>query len=288
MSIEQARAYFAREAYAAFLGVQLVDVGPEHAVLRLPFVPEHTNAVGPLNGGASASLMSMAGATAAWAGLDLDMALHLGCVDLSIQYLSAAMQEDIVAVARVVRRGRDLFFLHIDIHTPQDKPICQGQMTYRGPHYGAHQPREHRAPALLPALKTMQPWTDPWLFRNYVTKLSIIPLHRQPGRLRLRMPCTPHHLDAYDRLHAGAVASLIDVAGTAAAWSLLSDRSGARGATIGMQIGYTQPTTSAVVADAHLQQRTEEIFISTVQVTAEDAGQLVAMGQVTYRLIEPW
>jgi uncharacterized protein (TIGR00369 family) len=287
MSIEQARAYFAREAYAAFLGIQLVDLGAEHAVLRLPFVPEHTNAVGPLNGGASASLMNMAGAIAAWAGLDLDMPLHLGCVDLSIQYLSAAMQEDIVAVARVVRRGRDLLFLRIDIHTPQDKPICQGQITYRGAHYGVHKPREHSVPALLPALETLRPWADPWLFRNYVTKLSIVPLHRQPGRLRLRMPCTPQHLDAQSRLHAGAVASLIDVAGTAAAWSMLPDRSRARGATIGMQIGYTQPTASAVVADAHLQQRSEEIFISTVQVTAEDTGQLVALGQVTYRLIEP-
>jgi len=287
MSIEQARAYFAREAYATFLGVQLIAIGVEHAVLRLPFVHEHTNAVGPLNGGASASLMSMAGATAAWAGLDLDMPLHLGCVDLSIQYLSAVMQEDIVAVARVVRRGRDLFFLHIDIHTPQDKPVCQGQMTYRGPHYGAQQPRAHSAPVLLPALDTIRPWADPWLFRNYVSKLSMVPLYRQPGRLRLRMPCTPHHLDAQGRLHAGAVASLIDVAGTAAAWSLLSDRRGARGATIGMQISYTQPTASAVVADAYLQQRAEEIFISTVQVTAEDTGQLVALGQVTYRLLEP-
>jgi uncharacterized protein (TIGR00369 family) len=101
------------------------------------------------------------------------------------------------------------------------------------------------------------------------------------------MPCTPQHLDAHGHLHAGAIASLIDVAGTAAAWSLLPDRSGARGSTIGMQIGYTQPTTSAVVADAHLQQRAEEIFLSTVQVTEEDSGQLVAMGQVTYRLLEP-
>lgn len=42
-----------------------------------------------------------------------------------------------------------------------------------------------------------------------------------------------------------------------------------------------------LLADAHLQQRAEEIFISTVQVTAEDSGRLVGTGQVTYRLLEP-
>jgi hypothetical protein len=43
-----------------------------------------------------------------------------------------------------------------------------------------------------------------------------------------------------------------------------------------------------VVADAHVQQRSEELFLSTVHVTNATSGQLVAMGQVSYRLLEPW
>jgi hypothetical protein len=41
------------------------------------------------------------------------------------------------------------------------------------------------------------------------------------------------------------------------------------------------------VADAHVQQRSEELLFSTVHVTTADSGQLVAMGHVSYRLLEP-
>ena len=40
------------------------------------------------------------------------------------------------------------------------------------------------------------------------------------------------------------------------------------------------------VAEARLAQRSEELFFSTVRVTSATTGQLVAMGQVSYRLLE--
>ena len=54
-----------------------------------------------------------------------------------------------------------------------------------------------------------------------------------------------------------------------------------------MQLSYTCATTEPVVADAHVQQRSEELFFSTVYVTTATTRQLVAMGQVSYRLLEP-
>jgi hypothetical protein len=55
-----------------------------------------------------------------------------------------------------------------------------------------------------------------------------------------------------------------------------------------MQVSYPGPATTAVVADAHVQQRSEELFFSTVHATSVTSGQLVAIGQVSYRLLEPW
>ena len=55
-----------------------------------------------------------------------------------------------------------------------------------------------------------------------------------------------------------------------------------------MQVSYPSGAATAVVADAHVQQRSEELLFSTVHVTTEASGQLVAMGQVSYRLLEPW
>ena len=119
-------------------------------------------------------------------------------------------------------------------------------------------------------------------------KLGITPLHQSPGRARLHMPGAAMLRDETGRLHAGALASLVDIAAVTASWSLIPRRAGARGSTIGMQVSYPGAATEPVVADAHVQQRSEELLFSTVHVTAAASGQLVAMGQVSYRLIEPW
>ena len=119
-------------------------------------------------------------------------------------------------------------------------------------------------------------------------KLEITPLHQSPGRVRLHMPCTAMHVDERGQLHAGALASIVDIAAVTASWSLVPRREGARGSTIGMQVSYPSAAAAAVVADAHVQQRSEELLFSTVHVTTAVSGQLVAMGQVSYRLLEPW
>src|SRR5262245_21515719 len=287
MSIIQAQTRLACVPFATLLGMTLVEATPARAVLALPFQPAHANAAGPLNGGASASLLLMAGMVAAWTDIDLDTALHLSCVDMSMHYLAPARAEDVVAEAHVVHRGRDLFFLTVALRTPAGKPICHGVMTYRAPDYTGHTPRVHTQPVLLPDPACLVPPENPRILRGYVQKLHIAFQHQRPGRTRLSMPWTAMHSDEQGRLHPGALASIMDLAGTAAAWSLVPRRPGARGATVGMHISYTSATMESVVADAHVQQRSEEMFFSTVHVTGATTGQLVALGEVTYRLLEP-
>ena len=274
---ERARARFAGVAFARSLGVAVGDVEPDRAVLRLPHRPEHLNAVGVLNGGASASLLAMAGTLAAWTG-----------VDLAVQYLSAATGEDVVAEGRVLRRGRDVVFLDAALATADGRPICRGLLTYQTARYAGRAPRHHARHAPLPDVATPSPPAPGRLFRGYVEMLGMEPLHAGPGRTRLRMPCTPAHLDEQGRMHAGALASIVDIAAVAASWALIPRRPGARGSTIAMQVSFPGRATAAVIADAHVQQRSEELLFSTVHVTDEASGALVALGQVSYRLLEPW
>ncbi len=287
MSVEQAEARFARDPFANYLGMNLMDVAHERAVVTLPYQPAHANAVGPLNGGATASLLNVAAKVAAWTGIDLDQSPHLACVDMTVQYLSAAIEEDVIAEARVLRRGRDLFFLDVALRSPDGRPICQGLVSYRAPDYAGHTPRLVQRPEGHPAVARVTIPDDAWIIQGYVEKLNITCQHFSPGRIQMHMPGHEALWDARGQVHDGALASVIDVCGTAAAWSFVPDREGARGSTIGMQISYTQATAEAVVADAHTQQRSEELFFSTVYVTAVDTEQLVAMGQVSYRLVEP-
>jgi acyl-coenzyme A thioesterase PaaI-like protein len=245
------------------------------------------NAGGVLNGGASASLMIMTATLAAWTGVDLDAKTHLGCVDFAVQYLAPGRDDVVVSEARVLRRGRDLVFLEVTARSG-DVPLCRGLLTYQTADHGDHEPRLRADPILLPAPASPTALAGHRLFRGYVRELEITPLHERPGRTRLHMPCTPVHMDETGALHAGALASIIDIAAVAASWSLVPRRPGTRGSTIGMQVSFPSTTTEAVVADAHVQQRSESLLFNTVHVTAATSGQLVALGQVSYRLLEPW
>ena len=286
--LEHARARFTKVAFAERLGVRVAELEPDRAVLAMPYQLDLMNAGGVLNGGASASLVTMTGALAAWSGVDLDAKTDVRCVDLSVQYLEAGRDDDVVAEARVLRRGRDLVFLDVTARSRAGIPICRGLLTYQTADHGGRAPRLRADHVPLPAPSPLVVPPQHRLFHGYVRKIGITPLHESPGRVRLHMPCTPEHVDETGHLHAGALASIVDIAAVAASWSLVPRRPGARGSTIAMQVSFPSTTTEAVVADAHVQQRSESLLFSTVHVTGVSSGQLVALGQVSYRLLEPW
>jgi uncharacterized protein (TIGR00369 family) len=287
--VEAARARFARVAFAESLGVTVDELAYDRALLRLPFRPDNMNARGVLQGGAGASLVTLAGTLAAWTGIDFDAEINLSCVDVSLQYLSASKEEDVTAEARTLRRGGAVIFLDVTVRSARGTPLVHGALTYQASDYAAGRaPRLRAAHVLLPAPAPLIAPAERRLFHGYVEKLGITPEHQSPGRARLSMPCTPMHVDERGHLHAGALASIVDIAAVSATWSLVQRRPGVRGSTIGMQVSFPSAATTAVVADAHVQQRSEELLFSTVHVTSAASGQLVAMGQVSYRLLEPW
>lgn len=284
MNVVQAQERFMAIAFAEFLRVEIRHLERERAVLRLPFRQENINPNGSLHGGATASLLNLAGALAVWTGVDMSAVSLLQTVDFSVQYIAAVMHEDVVAEARVLRRGRDVFFLEVTAWGAAQQLVSKGLIIYRAPQYTAAM-RRHMPTPLLPVPPAQPPL--PWEERpGFVDKLHITMAYRQEGRVRLHMPYSREYTDGTGNLHEGALAALLDTAGTYAAWSLV-DTPGARGSTIGMQINYTGVCAEEVVADAQVQQRSEELFFSLVQIRAVSTGHLVAMGHVSYRLLEP-
>jgi uncharacterized protein (TIGR00369 family) len=285
MGVEEARARFERVAFAQFLGVSIAEVGHERAVLCLPFQEDHANQGGVLHGGATASLLHMAGTLAAWTGIDLQAMPLANTVELSIQYLAAVSREEVTAEAVVLRRGRDIFFLDVTVRGAARQLISKGLMVYRAPHSTAPV-RLYSRPAPPPTAPA-QP-SPPVLKANnqgFIHKLQMTTLSHSPGSVCLAMPYDSLHGDEQGNMHAGALAALLDTAGTHASWSLVQ-REGARGATVGMQLSYPDVCHTDVVAEAHVEQRSEEMFFSLVQVREVSTGHLVAMGNVSYRLLE--
>jgi len=285
MGVEEARARFEHMAFAQFLGVCVAEVSHEHAVLCLPFQEDHANQGGVLHGGATASLIHMAGTLAAWTGIDLQAVPLVNTVELSIQYLAAALREEITAEAALLRRGRDIFFLDVTVRGAKHQLISEGLMVYRAPHYTVPM-RLYSRPAPPATAPTQN--SPPVLKSNnqgLIHKLQMTTLSHSPGSVRLAMPCYPSHGDEQGNMHAGALAALLDTAGTYASWSLVQQE-GARGATVGMHLSYPDMCHTDVVAEAHVEQRSEEMFFNLVQVRAASTGHLVAMGNVSCRLLE--
>jgi len=285
MRVEEAVARFERMAFAQFLKVRVAQVSHERAVLRLPFQEDNANQGGVLHGGATASLIHMAGTLAAWTGLDLPAEPLVNTIDLSIQYLAAAMREEITAEAMVLRRGRDIFFLDVTVRGAAQQLISKGLMICRAPQHTALMRLYSRpAPPATARVKASPPVLVP-NHQDFTHKLQITTVSHSPGSVRLVMPYRPAHSDEQGNMHPGAVAALLDTAGTYASWSMVQ-RQGTRGATVGMQLSYPDVGQTDVVAEAHVERRAEEVFFSLVQVRAVSTGHLVAMGNVSYRLLE--
>jgi uncharacterized protein (TIGR00369 family) len=52
-------------------------------------------------------------------------------VSMTVNYLAPARQIDLVAEARIIRRGRSLVFLDVDVVAPDGERIAKGQLTYK-------------------------------------------------------------------------------------------------------------------------------------------------------------
>ncbi|HVN39407.1 MAG TPA: PaaI family thioesterase [Myxococcota bacterium] len=103
-------------------------------------------------------------------------------------------------------------------------------------------------------------------------------------RVRLRLPFRPELTTVGDTVHGGAIATLVDVAATAACWATPAATLAARGSTVGFSISYLAPGRGQdLVADARVVQRGRTLCVCDVEVV-DVAGTAVARSLVTYRL----
>jgi len=86
--------------------MQLTEMQPGMATLTLPFTEALVTIGTVVHGGAIASLIDSAAMVAAWSEGEIPARARGTTVNLTVAYLSAAQQEDLRAVARVLRRGR--------------------------------------------------------------------------------------------------------------------------------------------------------------------------------------
>jgi uncharacterized protein (TIGR00369 family) len=118
----------------------------------------------------------------------------------------------------------------------------------------------------------------------YGRHLGVVTEAIEVDRVRLRLPYRETLTTIADMVHGGAIASLVDVAATAACWASPTVDPSARGTTIGFTINYLNAGRGQdLVATAEVIQRGKSIVICEATVRAADATS-VARAIVTYKL----
>ena len=119
-SIEEAREFFKGDKFATNMGITLDELGEDYCVCSLVLKDEFRNAYGAVMGGAIFTLGDFAFAV-------LSNQLHRPTVGLqvSVNYLSGAKGEKLIAKAHSRKNGRTTSVINVDVTDDTGREIAQ-------------------------------------------------------------------------------------------------------------------------------------------------------------------
>lgn len=280
--MDSVRRWIEEGPYARALGMELVELDEERARLHLPFAEPLTNGDQVMHGGCAASLAAT-GAQAVTRATLGDASGPWHTVSLQVNYLAAARSQGVLADARLLRRGKELCFVEVDVRGEDGRAIAHATTTVRG-RFGA-------GPATLPLSAGDHGDSDPGKMGPHIGRIpfvggrNISVEHMVGGTSRLVMPWQDANADAAGGVHEGAVLSLIDTAGAMASWAVTGFGPYKAG-TPSMQAQILAPPDKGdLVAYGRNVQRDGEIFFSDVEVADASDGRVCARGTVFYRIV---
>ena len=128
---ELVREWLEHSPFAVHLGIRLQSLDRGEAELALPYDDKLATMGDVVHGGAISSLIDAAAAAAAVSAAEGDTLAGGTTVDLSVSLLAAARGSDLRAHARVIRRGKAISFLEVDVENADGQPVAKGLVTYR-------------------------------------------------------------------------------------------------------------------------------------------------------------
>ena len=115
--------------YPSFLGMTVQEVRADYCRMLMQYKPELDQPQGLVHGGAIASLLDAVVVPAVGAAYAREV--RFSTVDLHVQYMSAAKQEDLIAEGWVTKRGRSVVFCESEaIGASSGKVVARSVLTY--------------------------------------------------------------------------------------------------------------------------------------------------------------
>lgn len=118
-----------RVVFPGLLGLVVDDVRVDYCRMTLPHRPELEQGAGLIHGGAIASLLDAVMVPAIGAAYGREA--RFSTVDMHVQFISAVMQQNIVAEGWVVRRGRSVVFCESEaLNAVTGRLVAKSVLTY--------------------------------------------------------------------------------------------------------------------------------------------------------------
>jgi uncharacterized protein (TIGR00369 family) len=113
------------------LGLELVGAEMDCVRVRLPFRPEVTTYADVVHGGAIAGLVDAAATAAVWASPSIAQGSRGATVGFSLNFTAAGRGQDLTAVARVRRRGREISTVEVSVLDAGATEVAVALVTYK-------------------------------------------------------------------------------------------------------------------------------------------------------------
>jgi uncharacterized protein (TIGR00369 family) len=277
-----AQNYITGSAYSEILGLADFTIADDHVHLKLPFSEANANPGNALHGGVAASLSVIAAQALARQVLG-EASGPWHTLGFQINYLAAAIGEAIQAEAKLLRRGKDLCFILVEIATAEGKAIAQASISIRA--------RHGQTPVTGPGSLSDDGAFEPGVMKDrlalnpFIGGRGIASEYMLDGQVRMTMPWRDGNASADGGVHEGAVLALLDTAGAMCAWSITGlGKFKASTPSIQAQI-MGPPPKGDLLAYGRTSLRDNEMFWNDIEVVDPASGDLVARGTVLYRLI---
>ncbi|MGH7931914.1 MAG: PaaI family thioesterase, partial [Candidatus Binataceae bacterium] len=117
--------------FSAVLGLKVESAARGEAVVRMPFDPKLLNYGGPavpIHGGAISALADFSACAAVWT---MPATTSSATIAMTVNYLAPGIQSDLVAHARVRRKGRRVASLTVEIHDQAGALVADALITYK-------------------------------------------------------------------------------------------------------------------------------------------------------------
>jgi uncharacterized protein (TIGR00369 family) len=120
-----------RAPFSALLGLKIESAANGEARVRMPFRLDLLNEGGPqvpIHGGAIASLIDTAAVTAVWTDPKTPQS---ATISMTINYLNAGVSTDLIATAKVRKRGRHVASLSVEVVDEKGKVIADSLVIFK-------------------------------------------------------------------------------------------------------------------------------------------------------------